>query len=619
MDASDSLMKAAFSIVAMIALTATTLASAALGAEAEPGAGLDMARFGSEGGFGLFQQKCTSCHGNANTPDAPSPASLRSMSPERIYQALTTGVMQVQGQALSDLAKRRVAESLAGRLLGTAESGAARNMPNQCAKRPPMADPSAGPSWNGWGNNIHNTRLQSSKAAGLDPASVQKLKLKWAFGYPDGVSAFGQPSVVSGRVFVGTDTGFVYSLDAETGCIYWSYKTVSNVRNAIVIAPIEGYYGTKYAAFFGDLQSHLYAVDAETGALLWRSRVEEHFTDRITAAPTYHDGVLYVPVSSWEEFSAAVLDYPCCTSQGSVVAVNANTGDTIWKTYVMNERPQPVRKNSKGVQQYAPAGGSVWNSPTVDVKRGLVYFGTGDATTYPAPDTSDAIMAVDMKTGAVRWTYQVHQNDSALGGCFGPNKSDNCPKVLGPDWDIPCSPMLTTLADGRDVIIVGTKPGDVLALDPDKDGAVIWRVNIAQKSERGIQWGGAIDGDFAYFGLTGGGMVKVHLTDGEKVWYAPIDSKAESLNNGAPTSAIPGVAFIGGSDGQISALSMDDGKVIWSYDSAHDFQTVNKIKAKGGAINTVGPAIVGGMLFVGSGYDVVMGTPGNVLLAFSAD
>ena len=216
----------------------------------------------------------------------------------------------------------------------------------------------------------------------LTAADVPKLKLKWAFGYPTGVSAFGQPTIASGRVFVGTDTGYVYSLDAKTGCVYWSFQTKGSVRNAISIGPVK-HPTAKYAIYFGDAHSNVYAVNAQNGEQLWTAHVDPHFTARITAAPTLYQNRLYVPVSSSEEFSASTLDYPCCTFRGSVAAYDASTGKEIWHTYVIAEEPQPTRKNSKGIQLYAPAGASVWNSPTVDAKRKAIYFGTGDSETDP--------------------------------------------------------------------------------------------------------------------------------------------------------------------------------------------------------------------------------------------
>ena len=620
-------MKTIMSAAVLLALSAFGLAghaSAAEGAAPEEGVRqvqdfAKQAAIGSEVGYGIFQQRCMTCHGNPDIPNAPTVAALRAMPPEKIYTALTTGPMQVQGKDLSDLAKRRVAESISGRLLGSAASGDSKNMPNQCKAHPPVSNPKNSPAWNGWSPGLHNTRLQPTKAAALTANDVPKLKLKWAFGYPDGISALVQPSVSSGRVYVGTDGGYVYSLDAKTGCVYWSYQTKANLRGALTVAPIKGHPGVKYAVYFGDLHANAYALDADTGAEIWVTHVEEEdYTARQTAALTYHDGVLYVPMSSWEEFSAKTLDYPCCRSRGSVSALDANTGKILWKTYDIPEEPKPVRKNSKGVQLYAPSGAAIWNTPTLDTKRSAVYFGTGDATTYPAADTSDSVMAVDMKTGAIRWHYQVHKNDSFLVGC-GADKTENCPKVQGPDWDIPCPPILTTLPSGKDVIIVGTKPGDVLALDPDNKGKVLWRVNIAQKGEAGIQWGGAVYEGYGYFGLTGGGMAKVRLSDGKLMWYAPFDKNADGLNNGAPTSAIPGVAFVGGSDGKFVAVSMESGKVIWSYDTTKEVPTVNKVKAHGGSINTVGAAIADGMVFLGSGYNVVAGLPGNVLLAFAPE
>jgi polyvinyl alcohol dehydrogenase (cytochrome) len=583
---------------------------------------------GTESGFAVFQQRCMGCHGNPNVERAPSPATIREMSPERIYDALTTGAMKGQGSSLSEDQRRMVATFMSGRPLGSLQQGDAKSMQGQCSSNPPLADLSSGPAWNGWGVDITNSRFQSAKAAGLTADSVPHLKLKWAFGYPNGLSAFGQPSVVSGRVFVGTDIGYIYSLDAKTGCVYWSYQTKGSVRNAISVGAVKGQGSTRYGVFFGDAHANVYGLDAQDGHLLWTTKVDDHFVARITAAPTFYNGSLFVPVSSSEEFTAATLDYPCCTSRGSVVALNASTGEKIWKTYVMDE-PKPTKKNSKGVQNYAPAGGSVWNSPTVDPQRNAVYFGTGDGETEPAPKTTDAIMAVDIKTGKVLWSYQAQAGDAFLGGCNGPSRTDNCPSENGPDLDFGNSPILKTLGNGKRVLVAATKDGNVIALDPDRNGAVVWHTNVAPSDPNatgpnaflarlgGIVWGGASDGQNLYYGLTRGGMTAVQLSTGEKLWYTPLAKPGTRVNNSAATTAIPGVAFVGGSDGRLHALSTKDGKILWEYDTSHEYETVNKVPAKGGAISAPGPTVVDGMLFIGSGYAVTGANSGNVLLAFA--
>jgi polyvinyl alcohol dehydrogenase (cytochrome) len=394
------------------------------------------------------------------------------------------------------------------------------------------------------------------------------------------------------------------------------------------VGAVKGRNSTKYGVFFGDFRANVYGLDAHDGRLLWTTKVDDHFVARITAAPTYYEGRLYVPVSSSEEFQAANLDYPCCTSRGSVVALDASTGEKIWKTYVMDE-PKPTRKNSKGVQQYAPAGGSVWNSPTVDPRHNAIYFGTGDGETEPAPKTTDAIMALDMKTGKTLWVYQAEENDAFLGGCNGANKTDNCPSAPGPDLDFGNSPILRTLPGGKRVLLGATKDGRVIALDPDKNGVVLWKTNVApppasganafQARLGGIVWGGAADERNAYYGLTSGGMAAVQLTTGERLWYTPLAKPGTRVNNAAATTAIPGVALVGGSDGTLHALAVADGHILWEYDTAHEYETVNKIPAKGGGINSIGPTVAGGMLFVGSGYAVTGNNSGNVLLAFSAE
>jgi polyvinyl alcohol dehydrogenase (cytochrome) len=380
---------------------------------------------------------------------------------------------------------------------------------------------------------------------------------------------------------------------------------------------------------------------------------------------------VYVPMSSWEEFNAKSLDYPCCTSIGSVVALDAQSGKRIWQGYVFDEKPQPSRKNSKGVQLWGPAGGAVWNSPTIDEKRGALYVGTGDATTFPAHDGTDSVVAFDLKSGRKLWSHRVFEKDSFLVGC-GPaqGRTENCPQVHGPDWDIPGPPILQTLANGKRTLIVGTKPGDVLALDPDNNGAQLWRVSLSGEppigadspridfaagkepvkigtmpdKRPGIIWGGAVDSSHVYYGVTTGGVAALRLDTGERSWFTPftrapgagsasgaagspamdpalaaLNPSDTVINNGAPTSAIPGVVFVAGTDGVVRAVSASDGKPIWSYATARDFETVNKVPARGGSISSVGVTIANGMLFVPSGYAIIGSQYGNVLLAFAPE
>jgi polyvinyl alcohol dehydrogenase (cytochrome) len=610
----------------LVAIATASLSLVLTATQAQPPS--QPARFaGTETGFAVFQTKCMGCHGNPAMKDrAPDPATLRQLSPEKIYEALTTGPMKVQGQSLADDQKRMLAVFMSGRTFGSAEQGDAKSMPNHCEANPPMSSPSGSPEWNGWSPDVTNSRYQSEKGAGLTADQVPHLKLKWAFGFPTGVSAFGQPAVASGRVFVGTDIGYVYSLDAKTGCVYWSYQAKGNVRGGPSVGPVKGHGDTKYAVFFGDAHANVYAVDAQTGQELWTKKVDDHFVARITASPKLYEGFLYVPVSSSEEFAAANLDYPCCTSRGSVVKLNASTGEQAWKTYVIPETPKPTRKNSKGVQQYAPAGASVWNSPTIDEKRHAVYFGTGDSETEPAGKMSDSVMAVDMKSGKVLWYYQAQAGDAFLGGCTGPEKTDNCPSENGPDLDIGNSPVLHSLPGGKSIVVAGTKDGKLFALDPDKKGAVVWQTKLVDNPPgtplfrlSGTVWGGAFDEKAAYYGQTGGGITAIQLTTGEKLWHKPLAEPGQHVNNGAAATAMQGVVFIGGTDGKLHALASADGSEIWSYATDRPFDTVNKVEAKGGSIASIGPTIVNGMLFIGSGYGVIGGPTGNVLLAFGVE
>ena len=307
----------------------------------------------------MFEEQCAVCHGTTSlVPRAVSREALRAFSPERVLEALTTGAMAANASALSDQEKRGLAEYLTGRPFGNAADRSAAAMPNRCASGMPMGDPSVGPQWNGMSPDpTTSARFQPAAAAGLTAEQVPQLRRKWAFGFPDGSGVRGQPTVAGGRVFVGSDNGVVYALDTRTGCVHWSFEAGEAVVTAISVGTVPGS-EDRYAAYLGDFRANVYAVDAETGEPLWTMSVDDHEMAKITGSPVLdtQGGRLYVPVGSWEEGAGQMLSYECCTSQGSVVALDAATGRQLWKTYTIPERPRPVRKNSAGTQALRPVG-----------------------------------------------------------------------------------------------------------------------------------------------------------------------------------------------------------------------------------------------------------------------
>ena len=521
-----------------------------------------------------------------------------------------------------------VAVALAGVWALTAAAGTAAGQTRAdgaCAASSPAEWPGldGGPRWNGWGAGVTNARFQPADRAGLAAGDVPRLRLKWAFGYPRSATAQSQPTVVGGRLFVASERGVVYALDAGTGCTHWSFDAESGVRSAMTVTRLAD---GRHALFFGDFGANVYALDAATGAEIWRRDVETHPGARITGAPVLHEGRLYVPVSSLEELLAADPRYPCCTFRGSIAALEASTGELIWQSYTIPETPRPRGSNPDGASLMGPSGAAVWSAPTVDAQRGLLYAATGNAYTEPAAATSDAIIAFDLDTGAVRWTNQFTPDDAFILNCGGDNP--NCPEDDGPDFDFGASPVLVTM-DGRDLLVVGQKAGLGYGLDPDRGGAVVWRYQVGAGSLLGgIEWGFAVDAEKAYFANSDyltpepGGLAAVRLRTGELVWYAePHEPVCGGCSPAllAAITAIPGAVFSGAYDGLFRAYDTEDGSVLWEFDTNGEYDTVNGVTARGGSINGPGPVVVGGMVYVNSGYAAFGGRPGNVLLAFGLD
>jgi len=502
--------------------------------------------------------------------------------------------------------------------------------------------------WNGWGRDVENTRYQPEPA--IRASDIPKLAVKWAFGY-QGSAVAGQPTLVDGRLFVVSSAGRVYSLDSKTGCTYWTFDAAVGARTAISIgesAPPRNAAAPRYApaprrkhgdsrkskhqltlahldilkapsaAFFGDDTGAVYSLDAQKGTLLWKTQVDAHPLAKIMGSPTLYHGRLYVVLASSEQSAAADGAYACCSFRGSVAALDMTNGHLLWKTYVIPEEPQPYRSTPTAPQELGPAGAAVAGAPTIDGKRNLIYVGTGGSLTEIDQPLADAVLALDMSTGQVRWAKQFSRHDKAGAA------------------DFVSSPILRTLADGKQVILAGQKSGIVYALDPDHGGDVLWQTKVAEDGfPAGIEWGPAADHRRLYVAVSGlvaepdntsGGLAALDMKTGAKRWYTSAPAPACSWGPQACSHAqaqavtvIPGAAFSGSMDGHLRAYSTIDGKVVWDYDTAKEFPTVNGIKASGGSLDQGGATIVNGVVYVNSGYGQRNGQPGNVLLAFSVD
>ncbi|HEY2357145.1 MAG TPA: PQQ-binding-like beta-propeller repeat protein [Phenylobacterium sp.] len=575
----------------------------------------------------LYQQKCASCHDNP-AGRTPAKAVIANNTPTFIVSALLEGVMRPMavGMAPQDMAS--VAAYLSTRKAGGLDAGA---LEAPACQEKPAPFSLEGPKWNGWGNAETQARFQPTP--GLTSADVPRLKLKWALAYAG--SRNGQATVAGGRVFLTSNSGAVYALNAKTGCAYWRFDVPGGSRSSVVIGKLPGVGGKgRYGVYLtGWTERTAYALDAETGQLIWKSLVDKQSEVQMTGSPVLHDGKLYVTVSSAEEAIAVDDKYECCKFRGAVAALDAATGKVLWETFMAPE-PKPFKKNAKGVQMYGPAGAAIWAAPTIDAKRRLLYVATGDSYTDINIDNAEAVVALDLATGAVRWTNQLTKGDNYIIGCNPPNPRANCPSPVGPDYDFGVSPVLHTLANGKQVILVGQKSSQVYALDPDAKGKVIWEHRLSVGGPLGgVEFGPAADTDNYYVGISDifvqkpfPGLYAFRIADGQLLWSQPGPNVACAWKNPFCTSAVsqavsvmPGVVFAGAMNGHFRAHDTATGKILWDFDTAAPVTTVTGREAKGGVMDGAGPTIGDGVVYVSSGYQGRSGSPGIVLMAFSVD
>ncbi|MGQ9427130.1 outer membrane protein assembly factor BamB family protein [Gilvimarinus sp. F26214L] len=588
----------------------------------------------------FYKERCALCHDNPEDY-VPPRRQLELRSADYVINALTKGSMYPHAKGLDEAEVRSIAIYVTGKM----PTGSTLNPDwklNACAE--PAAPIAAGDlHWNGWGRDLNNSRYHPEP--GFSPKDIKNLKVKWSFAYPNGRHN-SQPTIAGDQVFVAAAPGRVYSLDVGTGCSHWVYDPDAGVRATVSVGPIPG--TDQQAVFVGTTDRFVHAIDTRTGERLWKTQVGELEEARVTGAPILHEDTLYVPLSSFEETAAVNPDYECCRFRGNVVALDTKTGAIKWRTYVIDEEPQQHKTNKLGKPMFGPAGAAIWSAPTIDLERSVLYVATGDSYTDVPEDGSDAIVAMDLKTGEVKWKNQVLEGDNFLVGCFGRGGHANCPEEVGPDYDFGSSVILRKAGDTT-LALAGQKSGIMYAMDVNNKGKIVWERKVGHGSALGgIQWGSAADEKAVYVPVTDTavfqpdlrkpGLTALDIATGETLWHTPAP-KAQCGDGGrcgnglsAAISAMPGAVFAGSLDGMLRAYSTSDGSILWEFDTKQSYQTVNGLEVKGGSINATGPTMAKGMLFMNSGYGGIMnagsmggsagaakGQDGNVLLVFSVD
>ncbi|MGQ9426041.1 outer membrane protein assembly factor BamB family protein [Gilvimarinus sp. F26214L] len=582
-------------------------------------------------GQAVYEKACATCHDNPEQSRSPAFETLKQMSAGMVTAALTSGKMKAQGDMLSLQEK----SDLVGYLTAAVQSDEWIDT-MMCANK--GAIDLSDPKVRGFGFDLHNSRHLTAEQAGLSRDDFADMELAWSFAFPGVTGMRSQPAVVGSTLFLPVaENAKVYAIDiASEPCIQWVYQSDGILRSGAAYG--EQANGRKIIAV-NDYGAAVHVLDANTGELLWKKQLGQFELALGTGTPAIHEGVIYVPVSQNEIMHGAIESYVCCQTHGMVVALDASSGKIIWEAHAM-EDAKPVRDRGDGQMLWGPSGAPIWNSPAIDEKRGVLYVGTGEATSAPAHENTDAILAIDLKDGSIRWSFQATANDIYLIGCH--RGGLNCEKdTVFRDVDFGASIILAKRPDGSEVILGGQKSGTLWALDPDDSGKVLWRQQFGTGAANGgIHWGIAYDGERVYAPInrayakpTPGGKEKpgIHAVDvvsGERIWTYAARANCEGErakrvrmcetrigHSGAPT-AIDGAVVSGTLDGMLRVFDSRTGEMLFEYNVARDFESINGIKGRGGSIDNATIVANNGLLLVSAGYALFNETPGNVLLAF---
>jgi virginiamycin B lyase len=596
-------------------------------------------------GMALYEQHCDTCHSQPEVK-APSLATLQQMPFERIIKSLEFGKMQPQAAALGPDNRLAISKYLSANSSAERDEWIAQNI---CA--PGTAINVQPGDEDNWGFGSGNRRALDSGVS-ITPESVTDLTLLWSLAIPGATEMRSQPVAADGSLFVGTSNGNVLAIEQQSGCVQWSFKADSTVRSSLNLDATSNGQATLY---FADDLGTVYGIVANDGSLRWKRSLRWFPVSVISGSFAFHDDVLFVPISSFETAVAGLDHYPCCRSHGGVVALDGNSGATVWE-YHTTPHASKTGVTSAGTDSWGPSGVSVWTTPAVDVERGLIYIGTAQNMSAPATHNSDSVVALDIESGAEQWVFQALAGDVWNVACF--MGGANCPENSGPDFDFGGAITLTTRPDGKDVIVAGQKSGQLYVLDPDNEGATLWAERLSMgTSNGGIHWGVATVNNTIWATIAdpprrregyvpNPGVYALNLSTGEKVWSHPVERGCEfdpadapgigltAMQDAAPKSPWPdcsfyyghsaaplfanGVLYAGALDGKLRIFNAADGSLLRVIDTKRSYDADNGVTGHGGAIDLSGLTVAGDRLFVQSGYGMFGQMPGNILLAYTA-
>lgn len=602
-------------------------------------------------GEAVYKQSCAACHDNPEATKAPPRDNLKAMSFQFVNYSLTNGKMKDMAAGLTAEQRGAVVSYVTGRDTTTAVDWTPSMKCTGARAAVDLEGPGAATATH-FGYDSNNTRKLTAAQSGLTTAKMADLELAWAIAFPDAAIMRSQGAVVGKNLFYpATDAGKVYAFDlSDTSkpCVQWVYETPggSPLRTSIAYGVLGD--GTPLLVFSG-IDSTVHAVDPRTGKALWTKPVGVYSHSMTTGTPSILKDRVIVPVAQFEISVAADNNHPCCTNHGYVLSLDPKTGAQQWR-YDTMEDAKPIRDRGDGKQLMGPSGAPVWNSPLVDEKRGLVFFATGESNSPPAHKNTNAVIAIDLKTGKEKWSFHATPDDIFNSGCgLNPQATRlNCvkaPETVYRDVDFGASVVMGKASDGKELLYAGQKSGSVWAFEPDT-GKVVWRTPLGTGGALGgVHWGIAFDNDTLFAPITNVGRPIPGEWDGDpniKPGLYALDAKTGKIkwqfNPEAPAgtpappaggrggwrgnvfstapSVIDGAVVTAALNGQIYINDAKTGKLLWTYETAKEYDGINGVKGKGGAIDSNSITAVNGLLLVNSGYGMFGQGPGNMLLAF---